>query len=382
MDTTDWTFPTLAFLWEYRTGAIMAGGDRLDTLTGAHRERALAALTGRVRTMVDHLEDGWLVMTAFWMVEDLYKSFFRGFAWTPGVHDYLAATAAPVVQELTRRSLVLHYVIDATQGAANLPTMLAYLPGVFRAAGLAVVGPQLAAWEILTRTEGGPPGDLTAIQRQVGNRARRGGHPIQRGQCTADHQDARQRCDGKGQGDHHGEDQGDPPQGPLHRMQAQPDDHGVARLAAGGGGNAVAAETVEIDRDRTAGSGRGRKLPGRLGGHRGTITAAVERTGLGRRPLADDRGDHPGGLTRRVEELGPGPAAGGRNRRGRRFGGAQRRRGWWTAFHHRGALGDLQQLAVEFADQIPVQRPLGDSRDPQADHRQEGDLSGEQPGSQ
>lgn len=57
--------------------------------------------------------------------------------------------------EFARRGFVLHYVIDATEGDANVATMLEYLPGVFRAAGLAVVGPQLVALRFFTENEDG-----------------------------------------------------------------------------------------------------------------------------------------------------------------------------------------------------------------------------------
>lgn len=91
------------------------------------------------------LDDEWLVNTAIVMVDDLYKSYFRGFRWSRGVHDCIAATAGTVVQELHRRGVALHYVIDGTQPAARLDEMLTYVPVVFETAGLAVVSPQLAA---------------------------------------------------------------------------------------------------------------------------------------------------------------------------------------------------------------------------------------------
>lgn len=164
MTNTDWDFPTLAGVWEYRDGTILAGGDRLDSLDGPDRERCLAALHDRVEMLTAGLDDGWLLMTAVWMVEDVYKSFFRAFGWTPGVHDYLAATGAVVMAELARRGFVLHYVVDATQPPQNLVTLLEYLPSVFRAAGLAVVGPQLAALQIVKQEQGGPPADISEIQ--------------------------------------------------------------------------------------------------------------------------------------------------------------------------------------------------------------------------
>lgn len=87
-----WTFPMPAFVWEYRNGAIVAGGRKLDALAGHERDACWAELNQRVQSMVSRLDDGWLVMTAFWMVEDIHKSFFREFEWTAGVHDYLTAT--------------------------------------------------------------------------------------------------------------------------------------------------------------------------------------------------------------------------------------------------------------------------------------------------
>lgn len=96
------------------------------------------------------------------MVEDLYRSFFREFRWTPGVVDYLTATASVVVQELTRRDFVLHYVINNPQGAADLPEQLEVLPWVFQAAGLAVTGPQLMAQRLMDH-DGKSPADMSVL---------------------------------------------------------------------------------------------------------------------------------------------------------------------------------------------------------------------------
>ncbi len=41
---------------------------------------------------------------------------------------YLQAAAGTVIEELQRRGFVLHYVVDATEGGANLQTMVDYLP--------------------------------------------------------------------------------------------------------------------------------------------------------------------------------------------------------------------------------------------------------------
>ena len=165
MENNDWTFSTLADVWEYRNGAIVAGGDRLDALPDPERQRSLVELNAWVRAQVAQCDDGWLAMVAFVMVDDIYKSFFREFVWTPGVHDYIAATAPVVVDELSRRGFTVNYVVDSTQPDDNLAVMLDYLPGVFQAAGLAVIGPQLAAVELLKQAEGHPPADMAAIQR-------------------------------------------------------------------------------------------------------------------------------------------------------------------------------------------------------------------------
>lgn len=186
METTRWTFPTLAHVWEYRTGAIMAGAGLLDGLSGTDREQCLAALSDRVGMLVSQLDDGWLVSTSFFMADDLYKSFFRLERWTPGVQDYIAATATVVVQELERRGFVLHYVVDATEGGANLSAMLTHLHAMFTAAGLAVVGPQLVATDLLIRAGGQPPADIAEIQRY-----RDEGHAIADEVITRLHQERR-----------------------------------------------------------------------------------------------------------------------------------------------------------------------------------------------
>ena len=162
---SNWDFPTVAFIWDYRTGAIMAGADRLDALPDDDRQRSLAELADRVRSYVTRLDDGWLVATSFFMVDDIYKSFFRDFSWSTGVHQYLAATAGVVIDELHRRGMVLHYVVDNVNIPANLEVLLTYLPKVFKAAGFAVVGPQMVAQELLRRSGAPPTADLTEIQR-------------------------------------------------------------------------------------------------------------------------------------------------------------------------------------------------------------------------
>lgn len=160
----NWDFSTPAFLWNAGTRAIVAGGRKLDALSDNDFEASCAELAARVRAMVTNLDDGWLVTTAFFMVDDIYKSFFQDFGWSRGVWAYLRATAGTVIEELQRRGFVLHYVVDATEGGANLQTMVDYLPQVFMAAGLAVVGPQLAARQLMRQVEAQPSEDLTAIK--------------------------------------------------------------------------------------------------------------------------------------------------------------------------------------------------------------------------
>ena len=149
-----WNFANLAYLWDPRLQAITAGADRLEALPGADRDRSLAALAWRVRELAAGLDDGWLVSTAYFMVDDLHKSYFHGFRWTPGVPDYIAATAGVVLDELTRRGFVLHHVIDNVELAARLDERLTSLPAVFAAAGLKVTGPQLMALTVMERADG------------------------------------------------------------------------------------------------------------------------------------------------------------------------------------------------------------------------------------
>jgi hypothetical protein len=151
--SADWHVPTLAYVWNYQTRAIIAGADKLEALAPADRTRSLESLGEQVRTHVRNLDDSWLVATAVFMVEDLYKSYFREFRWSSGVADYIAGTAGVFMHEFTERGFVLNYVIDNTESEADLGEMLTYVPEVFRAAGLLVVGPQLMALEVMERLD-------------------------------------------------------------------------------------------------------------------------------------------------------------------------------------------------------------------------------------
>jgi hypothetical protein len=181
-----WDFPTPAFLWDARSRSIVVGGDRLDAMSEDDFEASRLDLAARVHTMVQNLDDGWLVWTSFVMVDDIYKSFFQEFGWSRGIHAYLQATAGTVIEELQRRGFVLHYVVDATEGGANLQTMVDYLPEVFMAAGLAVVGPQLTARQPMRQIEAEPSEDLTAIKPYLAE-----GHMIADQVVALWHQDRR-----------------------------------------------------------------------------------------------------------------------------------------------------------------------------------------------
>ncbi len=91
-----------------------------------------------------------------------------------------------MIEELQRRGFVLHYVVDATEGGANLQTMVDYLPEVFMAAGLAVVGPQLTARQLMRQIETEPSEDLTAIKPYIAE-----GHMIADQVVVRWHQDRR-----------------------------------------------------------------------------------------------------------------------------------------------------------------------------------------------
>jgi hypothetical protein len=112
--SNEWQFRSLAHVWDAETKAIIAGADKLEALSDAGRARSLSALGELVLANIRVLDDGWLLAVAISMVDDLYKSYYREFRWSPGVVDYIAGTAAVFVGELTRRGFVLNYVIDNT----------------------------------------------------------------------------------------------------------------------------------------------------------------------------------------------------------------------------------------------------------------------------
>lgn len=166
----DWDIPSLAYLWDSPTRAIMAGADKLESLDEADFERSLAALADRVGALAERMDDQMLLTTAFVMVEDLFKSFFNQFRWTPGVAGYITATAGVLMKEVTQRGFVVNYVVDNTLGEANLAEVLTYMPQMFQAAGLVITGPQLMAVELMEHADNRPRDlGMIAAYRREGN---------------------------------------------------------------------------------------------------------------------------------------------------------------------------------------------------------------------
>jgi len=160
--SAEWDFPTLADVWDASSRAIVAGGEKLDALAGADREASLLALCERVANLAIGLDDGWLVMTAAFMVDDLYKSYYHQFVPSDGARDYITATAGMVLEALHRRGFALHYVVDSTHPEAELAVKLTLIPAIFDAAGFVVTGPQLMALDLMQQRDGRPL-DIAAV---------------------------------------------------------------------------------------------------------------------------------------------------------------------------------------------------------------------------
>jgi hypothetical protein len=157
----EWLFPRITDFWEYRTKAVLSGAEQLEDLSEHDRKRSLFVLGERVRAHMRNLDDGSLVYAAWIMAEDLYKSLFGEFWWSDDVEYYIAGSAGVFIHELAQRGFVLHYVIDNSATEAQLPVFLTYVPAIFRAAGMFVTGPQLAALDIMENQ--GRPRDMAAI---------------------------------------------------------------------------------------------------------------------------------------------------------------------------------------------------------------------------
>lgn len=157
-----WSSPPLPGAWDYRSRAIVAGGAALDGMAPEQRAGALDRLREHIRAQASALDDNRLVAVSTFMVDDLYKSYFHGFRWTPGVADYIGATAGTFTDVLTGRGFVLNYVVDNTVGDAHLEPLLTYMPAIFGQAGLLTVGPQLLALRVLEHD--GVGGGVSALR--------------------------------------------------------------------------------------------------------------------------------------------------------------------------------------------------------------------------
>jgi hypothetical protein len=150
--TDDWAFPRITDFWEHRTQAVEAGARHLETMAPDAHGPAVAALADYARRHADRLDDPRLVMAAFIMAEDLYKSLVRCSWWNGNLHAYVHASAGALLERLSERGFVLNYVVDNSWSAAELPTALQVIQLWFGAAGMLVVSPQILARELLEKS--------------------------------------------------------------------------------------------------------------------------------------------------------------------------------------------------------------------------------------
>ena len=86
-DSAGWDFSSLGAVWDCKTRAIVAGADKLEALSDVERAHSLAVLSARMRGFTRVLDDNLLVFTAYFMIDDLYESYFSEFRFTSGIED-------------------------------------------------------------------------------------------------------------------------------------------------------------------------------------------------------------------------------------------------------------------------------------------------------
>ena len=146
-----WAYAKICDYWDARYAAIDRGAQALRASSLDVLASVLQDLGARVAERAAALPDDHLVLSAFIMAEDLYRSAVAMKTWDDAVAQYLASSVSPVCAELSRRGLVLRYVVDNsfTQDELGLRGPTVFFPKWYAAAGILYICPQEAAVKMM-----------------------------------------------------------------------------------------------------------------------------------------------------------------------------------------------------------------------------------------
>lgn len=136
----DWMLRKITDYWDAQTGAIDRLSRVLDATPPAERADQNRLIGTAINRHCDALSDEHLILAAFIVADDLYKTAARLSYWDDALGQYLAAIGEPFFRCLTNRGYSVHYFVDNTYptlvGPAN------WFGVFFRTASLAYICPQ------------------------------------------------------------------------------------------------------------------------------------------------------------------------------------------------------------------------------------------------
>lgn len=143
-DMQDWFPKRITDYWDQQAEAITTAAKRLEKLSLAGLELALAEIARGVRRHANALSEQNLLTAAFCMTDDLYKAVSVLSYWDPSLAKYLNASARTLCTLLYERGFVIRYVIDNTFSLTpvGMSGPLEWYPMWFSEAGFKYICPQ------------------------------------------------------------------------------------------------------------------------------------------------------------------------------------------------------------------------------------------------
>ncbi len=140
----EWFLNNITDYWDHLSNALHLNARKLENVSDKEREDWIDSLKQAVLRHGGSLNEEDLLLSAFCMIEDIYKTVASALIYDQALLDYLSASAVTFCNSLRQRGYIIHYIVDNTfdRDELHIQGPLDYFPDIFRAAGFVYICPQ------------------------------------------------------------------------------------------------------------------------------------------------------------------------------------------------------------------------------------------------
>ena len=143
----EWVLNIITDYWDHLSNAIYLNARKLENSSDKERKASIVSLKQAVLQHGGSLNEEDLLLSAFCMIEDIYKTVTSTLSYDQALLDYLSASAGTFCDLLRQRGYIIHYIVDNTFESDDLHMQgpIKYFPNIFRSAGFVYICPQQIA---------------------------------------------------------------------------------------------------------------------------------------------------------------------------------------------------------------------------------------------